>query len=126
MLLPVNADTLQLDPKRLDKIRDGARLKAGCLYMDDVPLLNPKNPVFDGDIPHYRPGARLSFGDTPEDDAFCIQWIKCGNGLISDRNLLLDLSWDDLDRQGLAYGKVTKDWSKLRKPTIEDQVNIAK
>lgn len=106
MLIPLNPKTLQPDTQRLSQIRDGSRLSLGTLYMNDKPIQNPKIPVLNGDIPRYHPGARLQIKDSSEDKRLQIHWIKIGNSLICDRNLIRNISWNDLDKLDLVYGKV--------------------
>lgn len=54
----------------------------------------------------YRPGQAISFGDAVPNKA--ISWVPANGLLIADRCLLNDISWDDLDAQGLVFGKEIK------------------
>ena len=63
--------------------------------------------------------ANYTFGDTPSADANKLQWIKIKDGdkvlLICDRNILVNVSWDDLNGQGYVTGKtVTIDGAKYK------------
>lgn len=54
----------------------------------------------------YRPGQAISFGDAVPNKA--ISWVPANGLLIADRCLLNNISWDDLDAQGLVFGKEIK------------------
>ncbi len=125
VLIPLDSETLQPDLKRLETIRDGTRLTFGTLYMDDVPLHNPKNPILNGDIPHYQPGAKLRFNNTSNNKDYQVHWVKVGGTLICDRNLVQDLSWNDLNRQSLVLGKRINDQQMDIKPDIQTQLQLA-
>lgn len=63
--------------------------------------------------------ANYTFGDTPSADANKLQWVKIKDGdktlLICDRNILVNVSWDDLNGQGYVTGKtVTIDGAKYK------------
>ena len=122
MLIPLDRHTLRPEPERLAHLHDGSRLKLGTLYMDGEALRNPQNPVLNGDIPKYHPGAKLRFWNTAKDKALQIQWIKVGNALVCDRNILRNLSWNDLNDQCLIYGKGRE---KLQ-VTIENNIQKAR
>ena len=78
---------------------DGTIVMVGTLYMDDEPVKVPQNPVWNGDIPDYIPGAKLELGAPIQDAAYQVQAIKVGNVLIADRVLIKNVSWDDLHKQ---------------------------
>lgn len=103
-LIPLNPDTLMPDPSQLESYKDGTEFCMGSLYMNNSPLDNPQTPTIEGDIPDYFPGSALHLGDSHEDPRTHIQWLKAGNCLIADRNLLKNISWEDLDKFGLVYG----------------------
>ena len=75
---------------------DGATIMIGTLYMDDKPVKVPQNPVFNGDIPDYIPGAKLELREALDDPSYQVKAIKVGDVLVADRVLLKNLSWDDL------------------------------
>lgn len=63
-----------------------------------------------GNIPQMSDSmANYTIGDTPASDANKLQWHKIKDGnktlLICDRVILVSVSWNDLDRQGLISGK---------------------
>ena len=72
-------------------------LKLGSLYLDDKPVTPEAK---------YQSGKRISFGDAVPDKA--INWVPVNGLLIADRCLLTDIRWDDLDAQGLIFGKAIK------------------
>lgn len=123
ILEPVEPDTLAPDPTRLADIRDGAILPLGTLYMNGKPIRIPHYPTREGDIPDYKSGADLRIGQTHEEAAYQMRMIKCGHLLISDRNLIKNISWNDLDRCGLIYGeqsrtKPPKEADRPRSPSL--------
>lgn len=81
---------------------DGTVIMAGTLYMNDMPVKVPQNPISIGDIPDYIPGAKLELGAPIQDAAYQVQAIKIGNIMIADRVLLKNISWDDLHKQGFC------------------------
>ena len=72
-------------------------LEFGSLYIDNKPI-TPETK--------YQPGQAISFGETLPDMA--ISWVPVNGMLIADRCLLTHISWDDLDVQGLVFGKEVK------------------
>lgn len=104
IFIPLNATTLLPDSSRIARMQDGTQLNMGTLYSDGNALNNPVNPTSRGDIPDYLPGAALRIGNTHKSPYKQIRVIKCGDILIADRNLLKNISWDDLNRQHLVFG----------------------
>ena len=72
-------------------------LKLGSLYLDSKPIAPGIG---------YQPGQVISFGEALPDMA--ISWVPVNGMLIADRCLLTHISWDDLDEQGLVFGKEVK------------------
>ena len=72
-------------------------LKLGSLYLNGKPVA-PKT--------EYQPGQGISFGYPAPDMA--ISWVPANGMLIADQCLLTNISWDDLDAQGLVFGKEIK------------------
>ena len=72
-------------------------LKLGSLYLDGESIAPEAK---------YQPGQIVSFGGAAPDMA--ISWVPVNGILIADRCLLTHISWDDLDAQGLVFGKEAK------------------
>lgn len=81
----------EADPKQ----RDGEIVVVGTLYMDDEPVRVPEQPIPNGDILDYVPGATLRLGQPLVDPAYQITAIKVGDSLIADRVLLKNISWPE-------------------------------
>lgn len=81
--------------KASNSIPDGSIIPAGALCMDGVPVEIPQNPVWNGDIQDYIPGARLTLRPDAGYPKYQISAIKIGNVLIADRCLLKNISWED-------------------------------
>lgn len=73
--------------------QDGDIVTVGTLYMNDEPVKVPKQPILNGDIQDYVPGATLRLGQPLVDPDYQIRAIKVGNVLIADRVLLKNISW---------------------------------
>lgn len=127
ILRPLNPETMEPDPSLLANVPDGTVLSMGTLFMNETPLDVPRHPGItkeDGhaanekgrwmshkkfvallwqnvDVPDYIAGAQLRLGDSVSSKQ--IPWVKCGDFLIADRNLLKNISWTDLDRNGLVF-----------------------
>lgn len=66
-----------------------------------------------GDIPSMSGSmANYAIGNTPSSEAQKLKWDKIKDGnktlLICDRNILVNVSWDDLNAQNLVSGKTIK------------------
>ena len=72
-------------------------LKLGSLYLDSESIAPEAK---------YQPGQIVSFGEAAPNMA--ISWVPVNGILIADRCLLTNISWDDLDAQGLVFGKEVK------------------
>lgn len=70
------------------------RFKMGSLYLDDEPV----NPGIE-----YQPGQTISLGEAVSDKE--ISWVPANGLLIADRCLLTRISWNDLNDQGLVFGR---------------------
>ena len=80
--------------------------KFGALYLDNKIQHIPQQPIRNGDIPQYDGQAAISIGAAKNKKN--ITWVKPDgqNILISDRVLLVTVSWDDLERNGMVNGKL--------------------
>lgn len=83
-------------------VPDGAVVRIGTLYMDGQPVKIPEHPAWDGDIADYVTGARLEIQEALGESAYQIQAIKAGGALISDRVLIRNVSWADLEANGFC------------------------
>lgn len=104
VLEPLNPDTMLPAPERLHNIPDGTLLTMGSFYRNGIARFLPQDPDWCGDIQEYRDHAVLSIDDTSPDPRKQLQFIKCGGLLWCDRNLVTNVSWDDLASFGLVYG----------------------
>ena len=66
-------------------------IKLGTFCLDSTPI----KPGAE-----YKPDAKISISPGTQ-----IGWVVVNGLLIADRSLLTGISWDDLDAQGLAFGK---------------------
>ena len=69
-------------------------LEFGSLYLDNKPVAPEAK---------YQPRQAISFGEAVPDMA--ISWVPVNGLLIADRCLLTNISWDNLEANGLASGK---------------------
>lgn len=106
VLEPVDPETFLPDPTHLSHITDGAHLNLGGLLINGELRSIPQDPTMGGDILKYYPYSRacLRIVSNCDDSDTELSWIKCGNLLWSDRNLLTLISWNDLNKAGLVYG----------------------
>ena len=86
-----------LDP---DPAENGTVVPITTLYLNGRPTRVPTNPMENGNIQKFQTGSRFEFGDMLDIPAFQIQAIKVDGVYIADRNLLCDISWNDLKAQG--------------------------
>ncbi len=127
VLIPLNPDTLRPDASILDRIPDGVILGLGSLYINgnSVPTMYPGNNYAEN-TPVFKPKSMIQLGDSALDLYSQIQFVKCGNFLIADRNILRNISWEDLDNYGLVYGNGLSSSLQLEpKPTLDDLIKDA-
>ena len=74
-------------------------LKFGSLYLDGKPIATR--------VAKYQPGQAISLGGEASPD-IAISWVPVNGMLIADRCLLTNISWDDLNAQGLVFGTEVK------------------
>ena len=98
---------------------NGDLIKLGTFYLGGTKKARPTKPWRSdttppgapsvGDIPSFSGGQTIEIRDTDANDAYKIQWREVNDGskklLICDRGLLAYVSWDDLNAQGLVFGK---------------------
>ncbi|WP_053075341.1 hypothetical protein [Clostridium carboxidivorans] len=99
---------------------NGDLIKLGTFYLNGAKQVRPTYPWQNnatptgapgaGNIPNYSSG-NIEIKNTDADDAYKINWIEVNDAannkklLIADRNLLVSVSWDVLNAQGLISGK---------------------
>lgn len=81
------------------QVPDGTIVMVGTLYMNGTPVRVPQNPVWDGDILDYIPGASLEMREALDDPDYQVRAIKTGDVLVADRVLLKNISWNDLNNK---------------------------
>jgi hypothetical protein len=100
-------------------LANGDLIELGTFYLNGAKQPRPTKPwrtdstppgaPSAGNIPVFSAGQSIEIRDTDPNDAYKIQWREVNDGskklLISDRVLLVNVSWDDLNAQGLIFGK---------------------
>ena len=77
-------------------LQNGDSMVIGTLYMGNEPVKVPQNPVYNGDIADYVPGAKLEMREALADPAYQVTAIMVGDVLIADRCLLRNISYNDI------------------------------
>lgn len=88
--------------------------KFGTLRILGAEVPTPQKPYYKGDILGYN-GTDFEIGDTVAGKE--ITWLKLGDLLVCDRNILQGVSWETLNEKGLVFGKeveIDGDKYKLR------------
>ena len=93
-------------------LRDNALLRPSRPWIIDLSVLQPCAGLVAGDVADFETAPDLvawRLGDTPADPARRLQWLRLRDQgrtlLVSDRVLLMRISWDDLDAAGLVTGR---------------------
>ncbi|MEK5068120.1 glycoside hydrolase family 78 protein [Sporosarcina sp. FSL K6-1508] len=99
----------------MNTLATGDLIKLGTFFKANAKQLLPTNPWRSGstpgggNIPVFAAGQALEVRDTDPNDAYKLRWRELVIGskklLIADRNILEQVSWDDLNAQGLVTGK---------------------
>lgn len=95
VLMPLNAGTLEPDPSLLEDIPDGERIALASLYVDGNPVL-----LSNGNGAIYKNEGKIILGDRSENPKNWLYVIKHEGLLWADQNVLINISWDELRRQG--------------------------
>lgn len=81
----------------------------GTLYLDDEKVKRPLDFLDYSDITEYN-GEKIEIRDSDKDNVYKLSWVEINyeykKMLISDRNILKNISFNELDAQGLIKGKV--------------------
>ena len=104
-----------LNAEENDKVK-----KFGTLRILGAAVPAPQKPYYKGDILGYN-GTDFEIGDTVAGKE--ITWLKLGDLLVCDRNILQGVSWETLNEKGLVFGKeveIDGDKYKLRILTGSD------
>lgn len=95
VLFPYSKDSTKIDRSIFDSIPDGTELKMYTLLVNGQPVRWTDGIQFvDGD--------KIIFTDMYFDDTYLIPWIVIDDVVIAKYNLLYNVSWDDLQKQGFA------------------------
>ena len=83
--------------------------KLGSLYLDGGKIICPLDLINYEDVTEYN-GGKIEIKDTDKDDSYNLRWVEINHEgkklLICDRNILSSISYDELNNQGLIFGKV--------------------
>ena len=86
--------------------------KFGTLMLHGMPMPAPEKPFYRGDMIGYN-GTDFEIGDTVEGKE--LTWLKVGGLWVCDRNILMGISWDTLNKKGYVFGKeITIDGKKFK------------
>jgi len=81
----------------------------GTLYLDDEKEKRPVDFQDFKDVPVYT-GQKIEIRDTDKNHKNKLSWIEINDNnkklLICDRNLLKEVTWNELNEQNLVFGKV--------------------
>lgn len=81
----------------------------GTLYLNNEKQKTPTDFLEFKDIISYK-GEKIEIKDTDKNEEYKLSWIEINNDgkklLICDRNILKDISWNELNDQSLVFGKV--------------------
>lgn len=111
-LVPLNLSTYEPDASRFSNVKDGGVITFGTIGKNSYLFSVPKTQASEGDIEDNYGSDPVHIGDSTDDFKCNIQWVKSGNLLVADRNLLKYVSWGFLDMCGLVYGKTEKSFDK--------------
>lgn len=100
-----------LNNKRIENeiYKTGRIRKLGTLYLDDKKQKRPCDFNEFTDVPVYM-GEKIEIRDTDKNDEDKLHWVEVDDDgrkfLICDRNILKQVSWNELNNQDLVLGKV--------------------
>jgi hypothetical protein len=87
----------------------GSTRKFGTLYLDNEKQKRPVDFLEFQDVPIYA-GQKIEIRDTNKSDESKLSWIEINDNdkrfLVCDRNILKEVSWNELNEQNLIFGKV--------------------
>lgn len=92
-----------------EKYSTGNIRKFGTLYLDNEKQKRPVDFFAFQDVPIYV-GQKIEIRNTSKSDENKLSWIEINDNdkrlLVCDRNILKQVSWNDLNDQNLIFGKV--------------------
>jgi hypothetical protein len=92
-----------------EKYSTGNTRKFGTLYLDNEKQKIPVDFLEFQDVPVYA-GQKIEIRDTHKSNDSKLSWIEINDNdkrlLVCDRNILKEVSWDELNEQNLIFGKV--------------------
>lgn len=89
-----------LAPGALPDVKNGEMVVVGTLYMGEEPIRVPS--CGEGPANYHRSAASLSIRPALEDPHYQVVALRAGNTLIADKPLLKKISYEDIERLGLA------------------------
>lgn len=105
----------KLRSRKIQKLLDSKKYstgkirKFGTLYLNDERQILPNDLTEFQDIPIYK-GQKIEIRDTDKSDENKLSWVEINDNnkklLICDRNILKEVSWEELNEQNLVFGKV--------------------
>ena len=115
-LEPLNCLTLEPDTSRFLDVKNGEVLTFGTIRIrgHEYPFSVPKTRDSEGKISHHYTSSPICICDSKDKKKYDIQWVKAGNLLVADRNLLKNVSWEQLDTWGLVLVTTKKPFIKNR------------
>jgi len=94
---------------KCEKYCTGNTRKFGTLYLDNEKQKRPEDFFEFKDVPVYS-GQKIEIRDTNKSDENKLSWIEINDNdkrlLVCDRNILKEVSWNELNEQNLIFGKV--------------------
>ena len=101
MLIPLTSDH-RFNSSTFSKLPPGTVVKMYSLTMDDIAV---RADVDGAEL--YQAGSTLKITDQFFQKSSLIQWLICDGVAIADRNLLMNVSWSDLEAQGFFVDTLT-------------------
>lgn len=89
--------------------KTGALRQFGTLYLNGIKQKQPLDLEDFKDMPKYAEG-NIEIRNTDRNNDYKLSWVEIAMDdkrlLVCDRNILKDVSWNELNSQGLIYGKI--------------------
>lgn len=102
-LIPLNQKDYQPEDT-LASIADGEVIQFGSMRLNgDLVDANLQHVKFPRPCRYQDGKLNIAFSDSTGESETDIRWIKCGEILVCDRNLLVNISWDELLYMGYVH-----------------------